>query len=87
MVIKYTLKSFNIIKPIPKPHFYFYISNDINSTKIYDEHDEFEFEIVNFSFKMVMFFALHPMEIIFLNSSILLEHLAFLQTSTLVINI
>ena len=35
---------------------------------------------------MVMFLALHPMESIFLNSSVLLEHLAILMTSTLAIN-
>ena len=34
---------------------------------------------------MVMFLALHPMEIIFLNSSDLLDHLAKLLTSTLII--
>ena len=44
------------------------ISNDIVSTKIYDKSDDFDFEIVNFPFKMVMFLALHPMETISLNS-------------------
>ena len=29
---------------------YLSISNDINSTKIYDKHDNFDFEIVNFPF-------------------------------------
>ena len=62
------------------------ISNDIVSTKIYDKRDDFDFEIVNFPFKMVMFLALHPMESIYLNSFVLLEHLAMLLTSTLAIN-
>ena len=38
------------------------ISNDIVSTKIYDKHDDFDFEIVNFPFLMVMFLVIHPME-------------------------
>ena len=37
-------------------------------------------------FLMVMFLALHPMESVSLDSSILLEHLAMLLTSTLAIN-
>ena len=36
-------------------------------------------------FQMVMFLVLHPMESIFLNSFVLLEHLALLLTSTLAI--
>ena len=35
---------------------------------------------------MVMFLVLHPMESIYLNSFVLLEHLAMLLTSTLAIN-
>ena len=35
---------------------------------------------------MVMFLALHPMELISLNSFVLLEHLAMLLTSTMAIN-
>ena len=62
------------------------ISNYIVSTKIYDKRDDFDFEIVNFPFFMVMLLALHPMESISLNSFILLEHVAMLQTSTLTIN-
>ena len=58
------------------------ISNDIVSTKIYDKLDDYDFEIVNFPFYMVMFLALHPMESISLNSFVLLEHLAMLLTST-----
>ena len=60
------------------------ISNDIVSTTIYDKHDDFHFDIVNFS--MVMFLDLHPMESIALNSFVLLEHLAILLISTLAIN-
>ena len=44
------------------------ISNDIVSTKINDKLDDFDFEIVNFPFLMVMFLALFPMESISLNS-------------------
>ena len=62
------------------------ISNDIVSTKIYDKRDDFDFEIVNFPFEMVMFLDLHPMKSIFLNSFVLLEHLALLRTSTLAIS-
>ena len=62
------------------------ISNDIVSDKIYDKRDDFDFEIVNFPFKMVMFVALHPMESISLNSFVLLDNLAMLLTSTLVMN-
>ena len=58
--------------------------NDIVSTKIYDKRDDFDFEIVNFPFKIVMFLALHPIESISL--LVLLEHLAMLLTSTLTIN-
>ena len=49
------------------------ISNDIVSTKVCDKRDDFDF-------------ALHPMESIYLNSFVLLEHLALLLTSTLAIN-
>ena len=62
------------------------ISNDIVSTKMYDKRDDFDIEIVNFPFKMVMFLALHPMESISLNSFVLLDDLAMLLTSTLAIN-
>ena len=37
-------------------------------------------------FSMVMFLALHPMESMYLNSFVLIEHLAMLLTSTLAIN-
>ena len=62
------------------------ISNDIVSTKIYYKRDDFDFEIVNFPFKMVMFLALHPIESIYLNSFVLLEHIAMLLSSTLAKN-
>ena len=61
-------------------------SKDIVSTKIYDKRDDFDFEIVNFSFLDGDFLALHPIESISLNSFVLLEHLALLLTSTLTIN-
>ena len=41
------------------------ISNDIVSTKIYDKHDDFDFEIVNFQF--LDGDVLHPMEYIYYN--------------------
>ena len=56
------------------------------NSRLYDKRDDFDFEIVNFPFKMVMFLALHPMESISLNSFVLLEHLAILLTLTLAIN-
>ena len=59
------------------------ISNDIVSTKINDNRDDFDFEIVNFPFSDG---DVHPIEFISLNSSDLLEHLAMLLTSTLAIN-
>ena len=60
------------------------ISNDIVSTKIYDKRDDFDFEIINFPF--LDGDVLHPMESISLNSFVLLEHLAMLLISTLIIN-
>ena len=64
------------------------ISNDIVSTKIYDKRGDFDFdfEIINFPFLTVMSLAIHPMESIYLNSFVLLEHLVMLLTSTLAIN-
>ena len=62
------------------------ISNDAVSTKIYNKRDNLDFEIVNTHFWMVIFLAQHPMELMCLNSSDLLEHLAMLLTSTLAIN-
>ena len=44
------------------------ISNDIVSTKIYYERDDFDFKIVNFPFLDGDSLALHPMESISLNS-------------------
>ena len=62
------------------------ISNGIVSAKIYDKPGDFNFEIVNFPFFMLMFLALHPMESISLNSFVLLEHLTMLLTPSLAIN-
>ena len=44
------------------------ISNNTVSSKTYDKRDDFDFEIVNFPFKIMMFLALHPMESISPNS-------------------
>ena len=56
------------------------ISNDIISTKIYDKSDVFDFDFfLSIShFWMVMFWALHPIESIYLNSFFLLDLLAVL---------
>ena len=91
-LVKYTLQSSNLIKPmplIPKPHFldlHLSIANDIVSTKIYDKRDDFDFEIVNFPFLDGDVPRSTSMESISLNSFVLLEHLAMLLTSTLAIN-
>ena len=53
---------------------------------MYDKRDDFDFEIVNFTFYVVMFLVLHHMESISHNSFVLLEHPAMLLTSTLAIN-
>ena len=60
--------------PKPRLDFHSSISYDNFSTKIYDKCDDFDFEIVNFPFKMVMLLALRPRESIYLSSSDLLEH-------------
>ena len=62
------------------------ISNDIISTKIYDERDDFDFEIVNFPFldgdvPRSTSYGVYISQLIRL-----LEHLAMLLTSTLAIN-
>ena len=62
------------------------ISTDIVSTKIYDKRDDFDFEIVNFPFLDGDVPRSNPMESIYLNSFVLLEHLAMFLTSTLAIN-
>ena len=62
------------------------ISNDIVYTIMYTKRDDFDFEIVNFPFEMVIFLNLYPMEFIFLELSDLLEHLAMWQNSTFAIN-
>ena len=62
------------------------ISNDIVLTKIYDERNNFDFDVVNFPFLDEDFLALHRIESISPNSSDLLEYLAILLTSTLAIS-
>ena len=62
------------------------LSNDIVSTKIYDNRDALILKLSIYYFLMVMFLALHPIESISLNSFVLLEHLAMLLTLTLAIN-
>ena len=62
------------------------ISNDIVSTKIYDKRDDFDFEIVNFSFldgdvPRSTSYGVYISQLI-----LLLEHLAILLTLTLAIN-
>ena len=59
---------------------------DLNLSISNDKRDDFDFEIVNFNFQMVMFLAIHPMKPISLNSIVLLEHLAMLLTSSFAIN-
>ena len=63
------------------------ISNDIVSTKIYDKFDDFDFEIVNFTFLDgdVPRSSSYGVCISF-NSFVLLEDLFMLLTSTLTIN-
>ena len=67
-------------------YLYLPITNDIVSSQFYDKRDDFDFEIVNFTFLDGDFPRSTLMESISLNSFILLEHLAMLLTSTLVIN-
>ena len=52
------------------------ISNDIVSTKVYDKRDDFDFEIVNFPFLD----GDVPRSTSYVNSFVLLEHLAMLLT-------
>ena len=61
------------------------IFNDIVSSKNYDKHDNFDFEIVHFPFLDGMVPRSKSCGV-FLNSSDSLEHLAMLLTSTLAIN-
>ena len=56
---------------------YLSISYDIVSTKMYNKHDDFDVEIVNFPFLDGDFLALHPMESKSLNSS---SHVADFNT-------
>ena len=62
------------------------ISNDIISTKIYDKHDDFDFEIVNFPFLDDDFPRSTSYGVYISQLFVLLEHRAMLLTSTLAIN-
>ena len=61
------------------------ISDGFVKTKISDKRDDFDFDIVNFPFLMVMFLVRHPMGFIFLNLFNLLECSVILMTLILVI--
>ena len=50
---------------------------------MYDKRDDFDFEIVNFSFLDVMSLDFYPMQSISLNSFISPEHLGMMLISTL----
>ena len=54
-------------------------------TKIHEKRDDFNFDIVNFLFWMVMFFVRHPMVFIFLNLFILLQCPVMLMTFIFII--
>ena len=90
--VKYTLLSFNLVKPIPlilKSRFWtcncpclmilFQPKFMINVTILI-------LKLSIFHFYNVTFLALHPMEFIFLKSSDLLEHLTMVLAITLAIN-
>ena len=59
------------------------ISYNIVFYKKYDKRDKFDLKLSISHFQIVMFLALYPMEVIYLNAFVLLEHLAILLTSTL----
>ena len=61
------------------------ISDGFVKTKIYDKRDDFDFDIVTFSFLMVMFLVRHPMMFIFLRLFEWLECPVMLMTLILVI--
>ena len=61
------------------------ISDGFVQTKIYDKRDDFDFDIVNFPFLMVIFLVRHPMVFIFLNLFDLLECPVMLMSLVLVI--
>ena len=56
---------------------------DLVSSKIYDKHDDFDFDIVNFPFWMVKFLAVLLMVYTFSNLLGLLQSALMLRTSTL----
>ena len=62
------------------------ISHAIVSTQIYDKSVYIDFEMVNFPFSNGQLFAIIPKELMFLNSSNSLGHLAMLQCPMLAIS-
>ena len=65
-------------------HFFFY---EIVSTKIYDKHDDFDFEIVNFPLLDGDVPRSTSNGVYISKLILLLEHLAMLLTSSLAINL
>ena len=63
------------------------VANGFVSSKIYDKRDDFDFDIVNFSFWMVTFLVVLLMVYTFRNLLGLQESAIMLQTSTLEINV
>ena len=63
------------------------IANGFVSSKIYDKHDDFDFDIVNFRFWMVTFLAVLLMAYTFRNLLGLLESAIMLRTSMREINV
>ena len=64
------------------------VANGFVSSKIYDKHDDFDFDIVNFHlFWMVTFLVVLLVVYTFRNLLGLLESAIMLQTSTLEINV
>ena len=63
------------------------ISNGFVSSKIYDKRDDFDFDIVNFPFWMVMFLVVLLMAYTFRNLLGLLESAIMLRTSMHEINV
>ena len=66
---------------------YLSVSNGFVSSKMYDKHDDFDFDIVNFRFWMVTFLVVLFMVCTFRNLLGLLESAIMLHTSTLEINV
>ena len=64
-----------------------FIANGFVSSKIYDKRDDFDFDIVNFPFRMVTFLAVLLMVYTFRNLLGLLESVIMLWTSMHEINV